>query len=201
MQSAFLIPVKAFHHAKRRLRGNIPDLDRIRLARGTAQAVLSAIGEAPAYVACDDQTVAEWAAERGAAVLWGPGLGLNGAIEAGVAEIAARGHDHVTIAHGDLPLPGALARVPIADTIVLVPDRHGTGTNVCSRPVTAPVAAMYGPNSFDAHLAAAFASGYPVSVRRDAQLAFDIDTIEDCQHPMVAPFVRSLLGHTGLGEL
>ena len=58
------------------------------------------------FVACDDERVAEWAEAHGAQVSWGPGLGLNGAIDHGVDTIAGKGIDHVVVAHGDLPLAG-----------------------------------------------------------------------------------------------
>ena len=42
---------------------------------------LAAAAPLPAFVACDDERVAEWAEAHGAHVSWGPGLGLNGAID------------------------------------------------------------------------------------------------------------------------
>lgn len=200
MEAAFLVPVKAFHLAKRRLRGHLPDTDRIRLARWLAERVLGALDGRAVFVACDDDAVAQWARQHGAEVLWGPGLGLNGAVDAGVAEIAECGFDHVTICHGDLPFPASLPTVAIANTIVLVPDRRGEGTNVISRPVAVDFPAQYGPDSFPAHLAAANATGLTVRVRRDAELSLDFDTIDDAHDPMVQPLVRELLGHTGMGE-
>lgn len=200
VDEAILVPVKAFHRAKARLRGQIPDPDRVRLARWTADRVLDAVAPKPTFVACDDERVAAWASERGATVLWGPGLGLNGAIDQAVSDITASGFDHVTITHSDLPLPGALAEVAVADTIVLVPDGRDDGTNVLSRPGAAEIAAQYGSQSFRAHLEAALASGYPVKIERSETLALDIDDIDDIRNPLVSDELRSLLGHTGIGE-
>lgn len=194
VETAVLIPVKAFHAAKARLTGWLGDADRARLARWMAERVVTAASPLPVFVACDDEVVAEWAEGVGAGVLWGPGLGLNGAVDHGVAAVAARGADHVIISHGDLPLPEALTGVVRPDTVVLVPDRRRDGTNVLARPVGADVPAAYGAGSFDEHLRRAFATGFAVSVRADARLSIDVDTVVDCHHPLAAPILRSFLG-------
>ena len=130
-----------------------------------AERVLAAAAPLPVFVACDDEAVAEWAEQHGADVLWGPGLGLNGAIDHGIDTMAGKGVDHVTVAHGDLPLPDCLPRVAIAGQIVIVPDRRGDGTNVLSRPTSISLPAEYGGGSFRRHLAAALRRGVPVTVR------------------------------------
>lgn len=186
MHTAVLVPVKAFSAAKKRLAPILPDAQRQALARWMADGVLAAAAPLSVFVACDNDEVASWAEVRGASVLWGPGLGLNGAIDHGVETIAGKGYDHVIVAHGDLPLPGALTSVARADTVVLVPDRRGDGTNVLSRPCRADLPAEYGGGSFGRHLAAALASGVAVSVRNDPRLSIDVDTIADCRHPEVA---------------
>jgi 2-phospho-L-lactate guanylyltransferase len=186
VHTAVLVPVKAFSAAKKRLAPILPDAQRQALARWMADGVLAAAAPLAVFVACDNDEVASWAESRGASVLWGPGLGLNGAIDHGVETIAGKGYDHVIVAHGDLPLPSALASVPRSDTVVLVPDRRSDGTNVLSRPCRVHLPADYGGGSFERHLTAAFAAGVAVSVRRDPRLSIDIDTIADCRHPEVA---------------
>ena len=168
--------------------------DRERLARWMASRVIEALRPTPTFVACDDEAVAEWADELGAGVLWGPGLGLNGAIDVGVETLAGKGAEHVVIAHGDLPRPDPLNSVVVPGTIVLVPDRRRDGTNVLGRPTGVPMAADYGAASFSRHLDAALASGAPVQVRLDPLLSIDIDTIDDCRHPVAASVLRPFLG-------
>ena len=186
MHLAFLIPVKAFGAAKKRLSPFVADHERERLARWMADGVLAAVAPTPTFVVCDDEGVASWAEERGASVLWGPGLGLNGAIDHGVATLAGKGFDHVVVAHGDLPLPAALRTVAVPDRVVLVPDRHRDGTNVLSRPCALQLPADYGGGSFRRHLGVALTCGVPVSVRIDPHLSIDVDNIRDCTHPEVA---------------
>ena len=71
---------------------------------------------------------------RGALVVWEPGRGLNGAVEAGVDHLLAHGVTQVTVAHADLPRATDLALVGEAPGITLVPDRYGNGTNVIALP-------------------------------------------------------------------
>jgi 2-phospho-L-lactate guanylyltransferase len=190
VDAAVLVPVKSFHAAKRRLAGWLAPDERERLARWMAERVLAAAAPLPVFVACDDERVAEWAEAHGAQVSWGPGLGLNGAIDHGVDTMSGKGVDHVIVAHGDLPLASALAALARREHVVIVPDRRRDGTNVLSRPTSVAIRAEYGAGSFTRHLGAALASGAPVTVRRDARLAIDVDTIADCRHPEVAPLLR-----------
>lgn len=189
-----LIPIKSFSAAKARLASTLTPAARQQLARWMAEQVVAAARPLPTFVACDDEAVAAWAETVGAEVLWGPGLGLNGAIDIGIETVAGKGADHVTIAHGDLPLADGLARIAQEGHVVIVPDRRLDGTNVLSRPCDIELPATYGPGSFRRHLHAALASGRPVSVRSDTPLSIDVDTVDDCCHPLVAPLVRAVLG-------
>lgn len=196
MDLAALIPVKSFRAAKARLAGVLSDAERARLARGMAERVIAAAHPLPTFVACDHDEVASFAEELGATVLWGPGLGLNGAIDHGVSTIDGKGFDHVVIAHGDLPLARELGALARPDEVVIVPDRRLDGTNVLARPCRLSLPAAYGPASFRSHYRAAIASGTRVTVRIDRRLAIDIDTLADCLHPLAAPAVADLLGRT-----
>jgi 2-phospho-L-lactate guanylyltransferase len=186
VETAVLVPVKSFGAAKRRLADWLSVDERERLARWMAARVIAASAPMPVFVACDDERVAEWAESLGAHVSWGPGLGLNGAIDHGVDTIAGKGIDHVIVAHGDLPFPESIPDVATVGQVTLVADRRRDGTNVLARPTAVALRADYGAGSFGRHLAAALRSGAPVAVRSDPHLAIDVDTIADCHHPMVA---------------
>lgn len=187
-----LVPVKRFDQAKRRLAGLLDDARRVELAKWLAGRVVAAANGLPVFVACDDEHVAAWADGVGAEVLWTPGLGLNGAVESSRATISGKGVEQLVIAHSDLPLAHDLGAVAVLGTIVLVPDRAGTGTNVLGLPAAARLVASYGPGSFGAHLGQALASaGDParplrVEVRHDPRLALDVDTPADLDHPALA---------------
>jgi 2-phospho-L-lactate/phosphoenolpyruvate guanylyltransferase len=185
VNAVVLVPVKAFADAKARLAVVLGDDERERLARWMSARVLAAAGELPTYVACDDESVATWAAEHGASILWHPGVGLNAAVNNSVADLRDTGVSDVIIAHGDLPRAHSLATVAQPGTLTLVPDRHGDGTNVVALPTDMPFQLAYGPGSFRRHLDAAIAGGLSVRVRRDPLLALDIDTPADLTHPLV----------------
>jgi len=182
---AVLVPVKAFSDAKARLSPVLDAGTRARLARWMAERVLAAAGELPTFVVCDDAAVAEWAAGRGATVLWHPGVGLNAAVNAGIADLRNRNVGHVVVAHGDLPRAAALSSLATHASITLVPDHRRDGTNVVALPTDAPMELSYGAGSFRRHLEAAMATGLAVEVRRDPLLALDVDTPTELSHPLI----------------
>ena len=131
------------------------------LARAMADRVVGAAHPLPVAVVCDDTEVAGWARDRGALVVWEPGRGLNGAVEAGIEHLVANGVTQVTVAHADLPRASDLALVGDDPGITLVPDRYGNGTNVIVVPGDAGFRFSYGPGSFARHRNEAERLGFP----------------------------------------
>lgn len=179
VQVAVLVPVKAFGAAKQRLSGVLSAADRAGLARAMATVVVRAAAPYPAFVVCDDDGVAEWAEDLGAAVLWRPDHGLNGAVRSAFDELSLAGFDAAVVAHGDLPLATTFAPLPRRGVVTLVPDRHEDGTNVMVIPTDVPFVFSYGPGSFRVHVNQAFALGLPVRVVRDTALGWDVDRPDD----------------------
>jgi 2-phospho-L-lactate guanylyltransferase len=149
--------------------------------------VLAAARPLPVSVVCDDEAVAAWAASLGASVIWAPGLGLNGAVAAGVAALASDGADRVVVAHADLPLATDITWVADFDGVTLVPDRRDDGTNVLCVPTAAGFSFAYGPGSFARHEAEAARLALPVRVVRDPNLGWDVDVPSDLPYPAPAP--------------
>lgn len=184
-----LTPVKAFAHAKGRLSTVLDPPHRERLARWMAQRVIGAAAPLPVAVCCDHEGVRAWAEAAGAEVVWTPGLGLNGAVRAGVDAVCGRGATRVVICHADLPFIGPLTEATDGlgrDDALIVPDRHDDGTNVMvlpAGPALSTFSFAFGPGSFDAHRAAATAAGWSVSVRRAAPMGWDIDRPDDLHPP------------------
>ena len=133
----------------------------------------------PAFIVCDDPEVAVWAENLGASALTEAGLGLNGAISSAVSKLSALGYERLIIAHSDLALATQLAWLAELDGIVLVPDRHGEGTNVISLPAGCDFRFSYGPGSFSRHKKEALRTGLAWRVIRDPELAWDIDSPAD----------------------
>ncbi len=185
VQSALVVPIKAFRAAKARLAGTIDPQRRAALARWMAGRVLDAADPLDRYVVCDDDEVAHFATANGAKVVWMPGAGLNGAVQAALTDLAGHGYDHAVVAHSDLPLANGLAGLARPGAVTLVPDRFDDGTNVLAVPLPSPIAVAYGPASFHHHLAAAIASNCSVHVRRDRRLALDVDRPADLAHPLL----------------
>ena len=183
MHAAVVVPVKAFHTAKQRLAPRLDPGARAALARSMAAGVVAAARDLPVIVVCDDAEVRAWAATVGARALWTPGLGLDGAVEAGVATAAEEGAARVVVAHADLPLATDLGPVVGEQGVVVVPDRHHDGTNVISIPAGSGFRFGYGPGSFDRHRAEALRLGLPVEVRDDLHLGWDVDVPADLHLP------------------
>ena len=181
--AAVLVPVKAFGHAKQRLAGVLDGPGRRALAAAMAETVLRAAGDLRAAVVCDDDEVRTWAESLGADAIWTPDLGLNGAVEAGIAHLARRGVERVIVAHADLPLATDLTWLADTDGATFVPDRHRDGTNVLCVPTGVGFAPAYGAGSFRAHRAEAARLGLVTRLVPDVALGWDVDVAEDLAVP------------------
>jgi len=183
VSAAVVVPVKAFTLAKVRLAPALEPVTRAELARTMAARVLRAAGSLPVVVVCDDDEVRAWAKRQGAEALWTPGLGLNGAVEAGVAHVERGGAARAIVAHADLPLATELAWLAAFDGVTLVPDRHRDGTNVLCVPVGAGFRFAYGAGSFASHRAEAARLGLAARLVPDEPLGWDIDLPADLVVP------------------
>ncbi|HEV8115421.1 MAG TPA: 2-phospho-L-lactate guanylyltransferase [Acidimicrobiales bacterium] len=179
--AAVLVPVKAFGEAKRRLSPALAAPERAALSRRLAAGVIAAAAPLAVAVVCEDREVAGWARELGALVIWEPGRGLNGAVAAGVARLAAEGVTTVAVAHGDLARPAGLVALVLSNPggVTLVPDGRDDGTNVVVLPGAVTFRFSYGPGSFRRHLDEATASGLAVQVVRGTDLSLDVDLPSD----------------------
>lgn len=183
VRAAVVIPVKGFHAAKLRLAPALSPEARAVLARQMATRVVQAAGDLPVIVVCDDEVVRDWAIEAGATVHWTPGLGLDGAVAAGVEVAADTGAERVVVAHADLPLATGLGHVVGRTGVLLVPDRRADGTNVLAVPAGSGFRFRYGPGSFLRHQAEATRLGLLVEVRADVELGWDVDIPDDLNLP------------------
>ena len=179
-----VVPVKAFASAKVRLAPALDEVARRDLARQMAGVVLDAAGDLAACVVCDDDEVRSWAEARGTRVIWTPGLGLDGAVEAGIATLGAEGVAQVIVAHADLPLATDLAWVADFAGVTLVPDRRFDGTNVACVPTDAGFRFAYGPGSFARHRAEAARLGLVTRLVADRRLGWDVDLPADLDLPL-----------------
>jgi 2-phospho-L-lactate guanylyltransferase len=141
-------------------------------------------GLAGVLVVTDTPRAQSVAREAGARWLLDPGLGMNGAVTAGLAELGRRGIEAAIVLPGDVPLvePRDLAvllddlRAPCAVTVAT--DTAGKGTNgLALRPLSA-IQPAFGPESARHHLAAGTAVDGCTHRRLLSGLALDVDTPE-----------------------
>lgn len=183
-RGAIVIPVKAFDKAKERLADALSPGERVALARSTATRVVEAAMALPQFdtvvVVCDDDATAAWALQLGAQAIVAPKPGLNAAVEHAVA-IVRHGHHWIAVCHADVADPSGLAALsaPAAHTVILIPDRHGSGTNVLALNAEDGFTFRYGPTSLADHRNEAQRRGLGVTTVTDAGLALDLDTPDD----------------------
>jgi 2-phospho-L-lactate guanylyltransferase len=177
---AVVVPIKSFALAKSRLADSLSADSRRELARHCAEAVLRAASPLSVYVVCNDDEVAAWARANGAHVVVPGVLGLNAAATAGRDAARAAGHHRVMVAHSDLPHAKDLASLcEVTADAVVVPDRHGDGTNVLLVPCRGEFTFAYGPGSCAAHRAEAALRGLSMEVIQREDLTLDVDTLDD----------------------
>jgi 2-phospho-L-lactate guanylyltransferase len=188
MQTVAVLPVKSFGRAKQRLRP--AGLDRAELAAAMVGDVLEALG---AVRGLDGVVVvsAEDVAGRAAGIEWVHDpleVGQSAAALRGVRTAVARGAQRVLLVPGDCPAldPAEVddlldhdLRAPAGRSVVIVPDRHGSGTNALLLQPPAVLTPAFGPGSFARHAALAHGAGAAVRVGRLPSLELDVDTPGD----------------------
>jgi 2-phospho-L-lactate/phosphoenolpyruvate guanylyltransferase len=189
MRTAAILPVKHFAQAKRRLGASIEGPLRDELARAMVGDVLVALSETASIqrtiVVTRELSVATAARDLGALVVNDIAeASQSAAVALGVTRALAEGFERVLCIPGDCPAldPAeldSLLDAPDAPGVVIVPDRHGTGTNgLLLRPPDA-IAPSFGPDSCERHQTLARQAGVIHRIERPASLLLDIDTGTD----------------------
>ncbi len=220
MRTAAILPVKHFAQAKQRLGLSVTEALRLRLAQAMVADVLFALGRVEAIelviVVTRESSVAAAAREMGAIVVDDhTEAGQSAAASLGIASALLEGFERVLCVPGDCPaldpaeLDALIATQTSAPEVVIVPDRHGTGTNGLLLSPPDVIEPAFGPDSCERHLTLARASGAPCRLERPPSLLLDIDTGADLAvlrerlggpHPRAAR-TRTVLGAPARGEL
>jgi 2-phospho-L-lactate/phosphoenolpyruvate guanylyltransferase len=189
MRTVAVLPVKSFPNAKQRLSSGLDP----QLRRQLAEVMLCDVVDALAATTLDGvivvtagDAVAAIALERGISVIReGRDQGHNTAAELGVKEALRLDAERALLVPGDCPALDAgeidelLARSPGERSLVIVPDRHGTGTNALLITPPDALAPSFGPGSCQRHVGLARAAGIAYEVVEVPSLALDIDTPQD----------------------
>lgn len=187
MKTLAILPVKSFGAAKQRLAESLGAGSRQALAQAMFADVLSSIRRVPeldaiVVVTSDRSAESAAAADRLAVLRDSDEAGHSEAAMIGIRHALAEGYDRVVLVPGDTPLlrPAELAGLLTgASRVVIVPDRHGTGTNALVLSPPDAIAPSFGPGSLARHVAAAEQAGVPHSVEDVPGLALDVDTPAD----------------------
>jgi 2-phospho-L-lactate/phosphoenolpyruvate guanylyltransferase len=190
VRTAAVLPVKSFSKAKQRLGDAIGGSDRELLAAamvGDVLTALSSVAQLDEVIVVTAEPVAADEAERAGAVVvhdpdeWGQSAAANRGIDAALARDAGR----ALLVPGDCPAlaPDEVARLlerhDDTPSVVIVPDRHGSGTNALLLTPPGAVEPSFGTGSFARHAARARAAGATVKVCELPSLGLDVDTPDD----------------------
>jgi len=207
LRTLAVLPVKSFGLAKQRLSAAVGEDERRALAHAMAGDVLEALG----HVEGLDGVVVVTAEAldlgiSGFELVHDPDeAGQSAAAGRGVRTAIARGAQRVLLVPGDCPaldpreVAGLLAAEPSG--VVIVPDRHGSGTNALLISPPTAIGPSFGPGSFARHAALAYAAGAAVRVAQAPSLELDVDTPDDlaalrtalAERPDTAVRTRALL--------
>lgn len=184
-----VVLVKPFRLAKRRLAGVLDAEERTELARVMLEDVLTAVGAceslAGVIVVTADRAAAAVARRHGAIVLMeNAAVGMNAAVMRVVKYLTGRSDAGIVVVPADLPhvspldIAEMMALIDRAPAVALVRSNDG-GTNLFACRPSGVIAPSFGPDSFNAHCAAAVREGITPTVCLAPHLSLDIDRRED----------------------
>jgi 2-phospho-L-lactate guanylyltransferase len=211
MRTAAVLPVKSFVRAKQRLDSAVGHPQRTDLAAAMVEDVLAALNQVDdldeVLVVTAESRLAAAAGAVGALVVHDPDeAGQSAAAALGVAAAVERGAERVLLVPGDCPTldPGEVDQVlrgfPDAG-VVIVPDRHGSGTNALRLAPPDVIWPAFGHGSFARHAARGAGVGAAVRIAPAPSLELDVDTPGDLEalraalarFPAAAPRTRAVL--------
>jgi 2-phospho-L-lactate guanylyltransferase len=191
MSTVAILPVKRFGGAKQRLGSSLAGGTRRALAEAMVTDVLVALRRTEGV----DEVLLVTAEPAAEAIGRGHGArvvadqredGQSSAALAGVRIAMDGGARRALLVPGDCPAldPAELTELlatPVAGerSVVLVPDRHGTGTNALLLSPPDVFTPSFGPDSRARHERAAAEAGVALTVVQTPSLVLDVDTPED----------------------
>jgi len=185
-----LIPVKSLEAGKSRLDGALKPAYRRRLNEFFLRHILRTASNFPG---CDRTVVISGCGDvLRIAEAYGakpihqrPENGLNSAVAQGVAALRRIGAKNILLIACDEPLVrpvdlrNVVRRGARPGSIVINPDKHGTGTNALYLPSNAPIRFQFGEDSLLKHVREALRNGLAPHVCFNERIALDIDTLAD----------------------
>jgi 2-phospho-L-lactate guanylyltransferase len=189
VRAAAILPVKRFETAKQRLGEALGAGSRAVLAAAMFSDVIRSLERARSLeaivVVSGDRQVRDVLAGRDVILIDdNADKGQSHAARDGLARAAALGCDVAALVPSDCPLldPAELEQLLSASSgadVVIVPDRHGTGTNALVVDPTGPFEPQFGPGSLRRHTEQAERRGLTYAVERPDSLTLDVDNGDD----------------------
>jgi 2-phospho-L-lactate guanylyltransferase len=189
MRTLVILPIKSLAAAKQRLAAELDPPTRRALVEAMFSDVLVALRRARRpdgiLVITRDHNAQRIAGGYGALVAEDDDRGHNAAAATGIARARDLGFDRVLLVPGDCPLLDAaevdalIERSAPAPSAVIIPDRHGTGTNALLLTPPDALAPSFGVGSHERHRREATAAGVSVETAEVSSLSLDVDTPED----------------------
>jgi 2-phospho-L-lactate guanylyltransferase len=184
-----ILPVKRFDAAKQRLSEGLDPSVRRALVEAMFSDVLVALRRCTLVdqllVVSSDHGAQRIAGGYGAIVLADEQQGHNQAAALGLEHARELGVERALLVPGDCPLldpaelDALISRPAGRRSALIVPDRHGTGTNALLLTPVDSLTPSFGPGSRDRHESTARAAGLEVQTVEVASLALDVDTPDD----------------------
>jgi 2-phospho-L-lactate/phosphoenolpyruvate guanylyltransferase len=184
-----VLPIKSFSDAKQRLQRELSPGPRRALAEAMFSDVLVALRRATSIsqilVVSDDNAAQQIAGGYGATVLDDQQDGHSEAALLAIRWAIEVGIERALLIPGDCPLMDPteldelIARPVEEPSALIIPDRHGTGTNALLLTPPDSLVPSFGPDSCQRHASIAGSSGIAHEVVHVRSLALDIDTPED----------------------
>ena len=189
MSTLAVLPVKSFKDAKQRLEPGLEPGPRRMLAEAMFADVLISLRRAQTIarvlVVSTDRAAQRVAGAYGATLLDEDDRGHNYAAARGVRYALDQGIERVLLVPADCPLldPNEVDRLVTREvptrSALIVPDRHGSGTNALLLTPPDIIDPSFGPGSRERHQDECVAAGVFHSALDVPTLALDVDTPED----------------------
>jgi 2-phospho-L-lactate guanylyltransferase len=187
MKTLAILPVKRYARAKQRLAPERDNDARAALAEAMVRDVLRAVARVEdldgLILVTQEPRAAALGSPFGAVVVQDPNEeGQGEAATLGVARARELGAARVLLLPGDCPaldpgeVDGLLRAHTTSPSVVIVPDRHGSGTNALLLTPPDVIAPAFGPGSFTRHREAAERAGVLLAVDGPPSIVLDIDT-------------------------
>jgi 2-phospho-L-lactate guanylyltransferase len=186
-----VLPITSFDDAKQRLGPGLDHVLRRLLVEAMVADVLIALRRARAVTATvavtSDDAAQRVAGAYGATLVHDEGGGHNGAARSGIRHAVGHRFERALLVPGDCPalnpaeVDELLRRRTPARCVLVVPDRHGTGTNALLLSPPDALEPAFGPGSRERHVDRAETAGLECEVVEVPTLALDVDTPDDLE--------------------